>query len=152
MVSYLWQICCAKDRSIYEWRRIETPCNINVTCIHPSYNKKLATCPVQGKAGLSVSIVKEGVVIAVAKNGLWKYDYLQLSWVLLQAAESNGIFGSVLKSNVISYSVETKGWESTSAFGEQPYGFLSCSRRWQRYYSVWRNKYKLLLLKSQDTH
>ena len=141
MWSHLWQIRCVEDRSIYEWRKIEFQCN--TTCKDPSYNK-CATCPVDGKAGLSVSIVNESVVIAIATNGLWKYDYLQQKWTLLQAAESHAIapfnksvtpleravyvaplkryviFGGSFKSNIISYSVDTKEWEIKSAFGHNP--------------------------------
>ena len=141
MWSHLWQIRCVEDRSIYEWRKIKFQCN--ATCKDPS-NNKCGTCPVDGKAGLSVSIVNEGVVIVIAKNGLWKYDYLQQNWTLLQAADSSGIapfkksltsleravylaqlkryviFGGSFNSNIISYSVDTKEWEIKSAFGHNP--------------------------------
>ena len=138
MWSDLWQIRCIDDMSIYQWRKVEYECNTTWELSHSKY----VTCPIGGKTGLSVSIVKESVVIAIAENGLWKYDYLQQTWTLLQTADSSGIapfkkdvsdlatavyipqlkryviFG--FEANITSYSLDTKEWESKSALGDNP--------------------------------
>ena len=148
MWSDLWQIRCVEDREIYKWRKIEFDCNATCKGSDPAYNS-YAMCPIKGKAGLSVSIVNEGIVIAIATNGLWKYEYLQHSWTLLQRTDSSGIapfkrvvtsseravymphgkryiiFGGIFESDIISYSVDMKKWERKSALEDNPMASLA---------------------------
>ena len=94
-------------------------------------------------------MVNEGVVITVAKNGLWKYDYLHQNWTQIQKGDSHGvapfsrrlsslekavylpqrkryvIFDGSFKREVVSYSLDTKKWESKSALGNNPMASLA---------------------------
>ena len=70
MWSGLWQIQCVEDREIYEWRKFEFDCNATCESNNPPYNS-YAMCPIKGKAGLSVSVANESIVINIATNGLW---------------------------------------------------------------------------------
>ena len=148
MWSELWRIRCLQDRAIYEWKKLEFACKTTWEGNDPLYNS-YATCPIKGKAGLSVSIVNEGIIIAIATNGLWKYEYLQHSWTRLMRTDSSGIapfgrvvtsleravymphgkryiiFGGIFESDIISYSVDIMKWERKSALGDNPMASLA---------------------------
>ena len=83
MWSSLWQVRCVEDRSIYQWRIIEFQCNIEDKDPSPIRS----TCPIQGKANLSVLIANESVIIAIAKNGLLE---IRLSSVKLDSPTDEG--------------------------------------------------------------
>jgi hypothetical protein len=133
----VYQIRCLEDRSVYQWRKIQFQCN--TTCgSHFEY----ATCPEAGRAHLSVSILNESVVIAIAKNGLWKYDVLQENWTFLEdipndtAIEKKGanmecavymsqlksyvLFGGKFGNDIISFFLDNKKWERQAALGRNP--------------------------------